>query len=474
MTVLEVVALGRLPHDRLLASMNEPKDSVVIHAIASVGIAHLAEAPFDRLSGGERQRAMLARVLAQEPDLLLLDEPTNHLDIRYQLELLTLVRARGCSVVAALHDLNLASAFCDRLIVMRGGQVRRQRHARRDPHARTDPPRLRGGGRHRPSPVPRPAARLLRFDRSTATEGCQLLKCLRCAPPVLLLFAALPAAASGFPVTVQSCGKPLTFDKAPARAVSHDQNISEIMFALDLQPHMVGVTGITGWYKMTAAFKQAMGDIPELAPKYPTMENLLAVDPDFFFAGWYYGMKPGGDITPDTLAAQGVPTYVLTESCIHVNKDQPRASLATLFTDVENVGAIFGEEERAGRLGQGLAGSRDRRLRPGGEVVAGAGILVRLWRGQAFHRRQVRDADRDHRGSRRQERHGRHRDQLGHGELGGGLRARSRLRRPGRLRQGRLAEELGLPAEQPRHLQPQCGEEPALPAAALRRDHARS
>ena len=179
------------------------------------------------------------------------------------------------------------------------------------------------------------------------------MKCLRCVPPVLLLFAALPAAASGFPVTVQSCGKPLTFDKAPARAVSHDQNISEIMFALDLQPHMVGVTGITGWYKMTAAFKQAMGDIPELAPKYPTMENLLAVDPDFFFAGWYYGMKPGGDITPDTLAAQGVPTYVLTESCIHVNKDQPRASLATLFTDVENVGAIFGEEERADALVKG-------------------------------------------------------------------------------------------------------------------------
>ena len=66
---------------------------------------------------------MLARVLAQEPDLLLLDEPTNHLDIRYQLELLTLVRKRGCAVVAALHDLNLASAFCDRLIVMRGGKI---------------------------------------------------------------------------------------------------------------------------------------------------------------------------------------------------------------------------------------------------------------------------------------------------------------------------------------------------------------
>ena len=179
------------------------------------------------------------------------------------------------------------------------------------------------------------------------------MKYFRVAVPALLMLASLPAGASGFPVTVESCGKPLTFDKAPTRAVAHDQNISEIMFALGLQPHMVGVTGITGWYKMTPAFAEAMGSIPELAPKYPAMENLLAVDPDFFFAGWYYGMRPGGDITPDTLAAQGIPAYVLTESCIHVSKDQPRASLTTLFTDVENIGAIFGESEKAGALVEG-------------------------------------------------------------------------------------------------------------------------
>ncbi|WP_035485033.1 ABC transporter ATP-binding protein [Geminicoccus roseus] len=123
MAVSEVVALGRLPHAGLFGGVNGSDRLVVERALASVGIEALAEEPMDRLSGGERQRVMLARVLAQEPDLLLLDEPTNHLDIRYQLELLSLVRARGCAVVAALHDLNLASAFCDRLVVMRGGRV---------------------------------------------------------------------------------------------------------------------------------------------------------------------------------------------------------------------------------------------------------------------------------------------------------------------------------------------------------------
>jgi iron complex transport system ATP-binding protein len=123
MTVAEVVALGRLPHRRLLERTNEPDRLAVQGALGAVGIEALADATFGRLSGGERQRVMLARVLAQEPEFLLLDEPTNHLDIRHQLELLGVVRARGCAVVAALHDLNLASAFCDRLVVMRGGRV---------------------------------------------------------------------------------------------------------------------------------------------------------------------------------------------------------------------------------------------------------------------------------------------------------------------------------------------------------------
>ena len=103
----------------------------------------------------------------------------------------------------------------------------------------------------------------------------------------------LSAPALAFPVTVENCGRILTFDKAPTHAVVHDLNMSEMAFALDLQPNMAGVTGVTGWYKTTPAFDDAKGDIPELAPKYPTMENLLAADADFFFAGWYYGIEAG-------------------------------------------------------------------------------------------------------------------------------------------------------------------------------------
>lgn len=174
---------------------------------------------------------------------------------------------------------------------------------------------------------------------------------------LLLALTPLPALASDFPVTVESCGQELTFAQAPKRAIAHDQNISEIMFALDLQPQMVGLTGITGWYKMTDEFKQAMGDLPELAPKYPTMETLLAADPDFFFAGWYYGMQPGGEVTPDTLGARDIPVYVLTESCIHVDQSRPRATMDTLYTDIAHIGAIFGKSERADEL---LDGWRER------------------------------------------------------------------------------------------------------------------
>ena len=158
------------------------------------------------------------------------------------------------------------------------------------------------------------------------------------------------ARAAGFPVTVESCGKPLTFAAAPRRAVVHDLNMSEILFALDLQPRIAGLTGITGWYETTPEFDKARGDLPELAPKYPTVENLLSVDPDFFFAGWHYGMKPGGEVTPETLAAFGIPVYVLTESCVHVDKDRPDVSLETLYGDVRNIAAIFGVPDRAEAL----------------------------------------------------------------------------------------------------------------------------
>jgi iron complex transport system substrate-binding protein len=129
--------------------------------------------------------------------------------------------------------------------------------------------------------------------------------------------------------------------------------MTEMAFALGLQPSIVGLTGITGWYKVGLEFKAAQGDIPELAPKYPTIENLVAVQPDLFFAGWYYGMKPGGDVTPDTLAPYGIKTLLLTESCVHLDKARPAASMDLLFGDMQRLGKVFGKEAEANALVDG-------------------------------------------------------------------------------------------------------------------------
>lgn len=122
-TVAEVVAMGRTPHKRLFDADTPDDRDICDQALARVGLAGLANRPLSSLSGGERQRVMIARALAQQAPLLLLDEPTNHLDVRHQYEILTLVRSLGMTVLAALHDLDLAVQFCDTLHVLRAGQV---------------------------------------------------------------------------------------------------------------------------------------------------------------------------------------------------------------------------------------------------------------------------------------------------------------------------------------------------------------
>ncbi|WP_157000781.1 ATP-binding cassette domain-containing protein [Agromyces laixinhei] len=122
----EVVALGRTPHLGAWSGPGDRDRTVVAEALALLGLESLASRGYGTLSGGERQRVNLARALAQEPELLLLDEPTNHLDVRAQLTSLELLRGlaeSGRTVLAALHDLGLAAAYADHVIVLDGGRV---------------------------------------------------------------------------------------------------------------------------------------------------------------------------------------------------------------------------------------------------------------------------------------------------------------------------------------------------------------
>ncbi|RJK98316.1 ABC transporter ATP-binding protein [Vallicoccus soli] len=123
LTVADMVMLGRSPHLGTFSRAGGHDEEVAEGALLRVGALHLADRPFAALSGGERQRVLLARALAQEADHLLLDEPTNHLDVRYQHEVLALVRGLGTTVVVVLHDLGLAERYCDDLVLLQGGRV---------------------------------------------------------------------------------------------------------------------------------------------------------------------------------------------------------------------------------------------------------------------------------------------------------------------------------------------------------------
>lgn len=126
LTVLDVVLLGRLPYRSLLAGTSDEDLGVARRSLTAVGLGGFTERRYGTLSGGERQRVQLAKALAQEPKVLLLDEPTNHLDVNAQLATMELVRnlaAGGVAVLAALHDINIAAAYCDRLIVLQEGKV---------------------------------------------------------------------------------------------------------------------------------------------------------------------------------------------------------------------------------------------------------------------------------------------------------------------------------------------------------------
>ena len=147
-------------------------------------------------------------------------------------------------------------------------------------------------------------------------------------------------------VSVDSCNRTVTFDSPPQRAISNDVNLTEMMLVLGLSDKMVGYTGISGWKTLDEEMRLGVKQLPELSPKYPTKEVLVGADADFFFAGWNYGMKVGGEVTPETLKPFGINVYELTESCIHI-MSKKKVSMDDMYNDLLNLGLIFQIENRA-------------------------------------------------------------------------------------------------------------------------------
>ncbi len=126
-SALDIVLMGRNPHLGRLERESEKDIEIARRCMERTNCGHLAERPITELSGGERQLVIIARALTQEPKVLLLDEPTSHLDINYQIEIMELLKRltlhEGLIVIAVIHDLNLASQYCDRLVLLHEGKI---------------------------------------------------------------------------------------------------------------------------------------------------------------------------------------------------------------------------------------------------------------------------------------------------------------------------------------------------------------
>lgn len=122
-SVQDVVLMGRSPHKKVMQRDYAEDFRIARESLEKVGMERFKERSFSTLSGGEQQRVILARALTQQTQCLILDEPTNHLDIKYQLQLMDIVKSLNLTVVAAIHDLNIAAMYCDKLFVVKEGKV---------------------------------------------------------------------------------------------------------------------------------------------------------------------------------------------------------------------------------------------------------------------------------------------------------------------------------------------------------------
>jgi len=208
------------------------------------------------------------------------------------------------------------------------------------------PPRLHG----RASRAGMPAAALL--AACTALAACDSSDAPGATPS--------PRPHAAYPVTVTSCGVPVTYDRAPARAVSNDINTTEDMLALGLESRMAGTFGVTGdgpaGDPVPAAYLAGFRKVRRVSPNYFTREELVALHPDFLFAGWDYGLQAGTSLTPAGLAQFGIKTLVLTESCARVQQGIDSVSINDTYQDLRNLGEIFNVRAKAQQV---IASMRD-------------------------------------------------------------------------------------------------------------------
>ncbi|QUM76054.1 ABC transporter substrate-binding protein [Moritella sp. 24] len=165
----------------------------------------------------------------------------------------------------------------------------------------------------------------------------------------ILLIALFIPSFSAVGVSINVCGDMVDYPSVPTRAVPNDINMLNIMLALDLKESMAAYSGVTAYNKISPALAAKLTNLSELAAKQPSVENLLNIDADFFFSGWNYGMPIGGPTTPDSLARFGIKTYLIKESCAHV-QNKASSSLEDTFYDIDALGKIFNIESRADRL----------------------------------------------------------------------------------------------------------------------------
>lgn len=122
-TVKDIIKMGRYPYKSMFEDYSKKDTELVDEIIDKLSLQKHRDRSFNTLSGGEKQRLLIARALVQNTDFMILDEPTNHLDIRYQIQLLDIVKSLGITVLAALHDINIAALYCDYILVMKDGKI---------------------------------------------------------------------------------------------------------------------------------------------------------------------------------------------------------------------------------------------------------------------------------------------------------------------------------------------------------------